>query len=963
MRGGGGFMRNLRNQFFILLGVLSATLILTLFVPDAVQQPVLASTSSEGSLQMIKGGKAAGFCPLKHTDVKGGISGFIARVTVTQEFENPSTEKIEAVYTFPLPQDSAVDDMTITIGSRTIIGQIKRREEAAAIYKQAIQQGKTAALLDQERPNIFTQTVGNIPPGEKIDVSISYTMRLKYENGAYEFSFPMVVGPRYIPGSMEIGKQGGGVAPDTNQVPDASKITPPIARPGTRAGHDISIALNLDAGVPIQDLRSTTHQIDVDRTGASSAIVRLRNESEIPNKDFIFRYNVAGGSIAEGLITHTNPMPVVPASLNGSAVTANGYFTLILQPPDRFRESDVTPKELVFVIDSSGSMGGFPIEKSKRLIDHAIDGLYPGDTFNVIKFSGDTAILFDEPVYPTAANVRKAKDFVNANWGGQGTEMMKAIRAALAPSDSQDHLRIVVFLTDGYVGNDMEIISEVQKHPNARVFAYGIGSSVNRFLLDKMAEAGRGEVEYVSAKEDEKEAEAAANRLYERLRAPLLTDISIDFGSLPVAEVYPQKIRDLFSARPVIITGRYTAGAEGTIRLKGKRAGEPYVREIPVSFPALQSNNPAVASLWAREKIDDLMSQDWNGAQQGEMKKDLREQITNIGLEYRLMTQFTSFVAVEERVVTEGGKPKRIQVPVELPEDVQYEEGWSDKRADAGFNAPAKSKMMTYLAAPSPASGGGVGAGYGGGVGSGVSGGVLGGIVSNASPKLATPQRVRISQEVSGGQLEKQVNPTYPPLAKRARIQGEVVLRAVVDKTGTISSLRVVSGHPMLAPAAIEAVKQWKYKPYLLNGTPVEVETTISVKFSESAGVTSGTGPAQAILNAHTTKPPRAIDSKLSPKLVAAYDCWQSQADKSNAATACKLTDNKVLVRVIATGDPAAVLQQLQAAGFEPQAEAARSKQLVGRIAVAKLAALAEIAAVKFVSPESSDDKLAARKR
>lgn len=515
-------MRNLRNQFFILLAALATMLILTVFVPESVQQPVLAATgSTEGSMQVIRGGNAGGFCPLKHTDVKVGISGFIARVMVTQDFENNSAEKIEAVYTFPLPQDSAVDDMTITVGSRTIVGQIKRREEATAIYQQAIKQGKVAALLDQERPNIFSQTVGNIPPGETIKVAISYTVRLKYEDGAYEFSFPMVVGPRYIPGTMAIGKQGGGFAPDTCEVPDASKVTPPIALPGTRAGHDISIALNLDAGVPIQELRSPSHEIDIERTGASSAVVRLRNASEIPNKDFIFRYNVAGTAIAEGLLTHTAPMParVVPASLNGSAATANGFFTLILQPPDRFRESDVTPKELVFVLDSSGSMNGFPEEKSKRLIDYAIDGLYPGDTFDVIKFSGDTAILFDQPVYPTAANVAKAKEFVNATWGGQGTEMMKAIRAALAPSDSQDHVRIVVFLTDGYVGNDMEIISEVQKHPNARVFAYGIGSSVDRFLLDKMAEAGRGEVEYVSAKQDDMEAEAAANKLYERLRA------------------------------------------------------------------------------------------------------------------------------------------------------------------------------------------------------------------------------------------------------------------------------------------------------------------------------------------------------------------------------------------------------------------------------------------------------------
>ncbi len=978
-------MRNLRNQFFILLASVLAMLILTIFVPDAVQQPVLASTNSEGALQVIKGGTAGGFCPLKHTDVKAGISGFIARVTVTQEFENPSTEKIEAVYTFPLPQDSAVDDMTITIGSRTIIGQIKRREEAAAIYHQAINQGKVAALLDQERPNIFSQTVGNIPPGETINVAISYTVRLKYEDGAYEFSFPMVVGPRYIPGSMAIGKQGGGFAPDTSEVPDASKITPPVAHPGTRAGHDISIALNLDAGVPIQDLRSPSHEIDVDRTGASSAVVRLHNQTEIPNKDFVLRYNVAGAAIAEGLLTHTVPMParVVPASMNGSVATANGYFTLILQPPDRFRESDVTPKELVFVMDSSGSMSGFPTEKSKRLIDYAIDGLYPGDTFNVIKFSGETAILFDEPVYPTAANVSKAKQFVNANWGGQGTEMMKAIRAALAPSDSQDHLRIVVFLTDGYVGNDMEIISEVQKHPNARVFAYGIGSSVNRFLLDKMAEAGRGEVEYVSAKQDDKEAEAAANKLYERLRAPLLTDISLDFGSLPVAEVYPQKIRDLFSARPVIITGRYTAPAQGTIRLKGKRAGDPYSREIPVSFPAVQSDNPVVASLWAREKIDDLMSQDWSGAQQGNMRKDLQEQVTNIGLEYRLMTQFTSFVAVEERVVTEGGKPKRIQVPVELPEDVQYEQGWSGGTSRDALNAPAK--MMTYLAAPPPAASA---VGVAGGIPGGQMGGVLGGIIqaapANASASNATGSGsgvgsgqgpgvgpgwgggvgggvYRVGGGVSAPRPIHAPEAVYSGEARKANIQGTVVLWAIVGADGRTTNIRVQRSLGMgLDEEAIKAVRHWTFEPAKKDGKPVAVQVNVEVTFMKGKSTNTVTPVAGWSTTPETPKPTRAIDTKLSPQLVAAYDCWQSQADKAKAATACKLTDGKVLVRVIITGDPAVALQQLQAAGFELQPATVKS-QFVGRIAVEKLAALAEIAAVKFVSSESHEGKAEGR--
>ena len=638
--------------------------LLILFITIA-QSPVAAAESSTGgSLQLVSSGKPAGFCPLRHTDVKVALSGFIARVQVSQEFENPSSKAVEAIYTFPLPQDAAVDDMTIEVGQRTIRGVIKRREEAAAIYEKAIRQGQTAALLNQERPNIFTQSVGNIPPGEAIRVAISFVSRLKYEDGGYEFVFPTVVGPRYIPGQQPISKKGEGFSPDTNQVPDASKITPPVTPPETRAGHDISISVALDAGVPIQAIRSPSHKIDVNQTGASSAFVRLKNESVIPNKDFILRYNVAGPSIAEGLLTHADPSK------------KSGYFTLVIQPPARIPESDITPKEIVFVLDSSGSMGGFPIEKSRALIDHAIDGLYPGDTFNVIKFSGETAILFDGPVYPSAENVERAKQFVNTQWGGGGTEMMKAIKAALDPSDASDHMRIVVFLTDGYVGNDMEIVSEIQKHPNARVFAYGIGSSVNRFLLDNMARAGRGAVEYVSHKQNDKEAETAARRLHERLRAPILTDVSIDFGSLPVLDVYRQRIADLFSGQPIVVTGRYVSPARGTIKLAAKRAGAAYTRDIPVAFPAARSNNPALASLWAREKIDDLMSQDWAGLQRGKTRPEVQKQIEQLGLDYHLMTQFTSFVAVEERVVSDGGKSERIQVPVELPAGVQYEEGW-----------------------------------------------------------------------------------------------------------------------------------------------------------------------------------------------------------------------------------------------------------------------------------------------
>ncbi len=831
------------------------------------------ATTSDGSLQIIKAGKPAGFCPLRHTDVRAGISGFVARVEVTQEFENPSPAKIEAVYTFPLPADAAVDDMTIQIGTRTIRGVVKSREEAAALYQKAIQQGKVAALLDQERPNVFSQTVGNIPPGESVRVTISYFMRLKYEDGAYEFVFPMVVGPRYIPGTAAIGHQGGGWAPDTDKVPDASKVTPPIAPPGTRAGHDISVAVAIDAGVPIQDLRSPSHEIDVERTGASSATVRLRKAAEIPNKDFILRYDVAGAAIVEGVLTHTASAPAASAVAT-AAPRVNGYFSLIVQPPERFPESDVTPKELVFVLDSSGSMSGFPEEKSKRLIDYAIDGLYPGDTFNVIKFSGYTDILFKEPVYPTAENVQHAKEFVNSMWGGGGTEMMKAIRAALEPSGSPDHMRIVVFMTDGEVGNDMEIVSEIQKHPDARVFAYGIGSSVNRFLLDKMAEAGRGQVEYVSFKQDDKEAEAVAHRLYEHLRSPLLTDVSLDFGSLPVTDVHPSRISDLFSGQPIVVTGRYTAPAQGTLRLSAKRAGDPYSREILLTLPAEQKNNALVATLWARQKIDTLMAQDWSGLQNGAMGDDLRKQITKLGLEYHLMTQFTSLVAVEDRVVTDGGKPRRIQVPVELSEGMQYEPAWSgDAKAPVAMRLPFLARSARIVR----------------GIPAGRAGGVIGGVPG------ASPPAVAYNGVVSGGGGGGGSGAGYG-----AGIGGGVG-----------------GGVYRVGPGAPSAV-----------GNP------------------SGTAPA---------KQDRMVERKLHPQLVAAYDCWQAQSDKSKAPSACKLKGDTVLVRVIVSGDAQAALQQLNANGFEVQPASARRGQFVCRTTIDRLATLADFSFVQFVAPAEGE--------
>ena len=598
--------------------------------------------ASGGSLEFIdKDGRRAQ-CPLKHTKVNARVSGFISRVTVTQEFENNFENKIEAVYTFPLPQAAAVDDLTMLIGDRTVKGKIMRREEAQQAYAAAKQIGKVASLLDQERPNIFTQQVANIMPGERISIVISYVETLKYEDGSYQWSFPMVVAPRYIPAADQQRE-----APTLiNQQIDASRISPPSAPAGTRAGHDVSLEIELDAGVPIVGVNSESHETEVQQINEKRAVVRLKDRATIPNKDFLLTYRVAGDTINDAVLTHRSER--------------GGFFTLILQPPQRVAAEDVMPKELVFVLDTSGSMEGFPIAKAKDTMDLALNHLYPHDTFNLITFSGDTRILFPQPVPATPENLRKAKSFLASRKSDGGTEMMNAIKAALKPSQSQSHVRIVCFMTDGQVGNDHEILAEVQRYSNARVFAMGFGSSPNRYLLDKMAEYGRGEVDYIS---DAGDSSAVARRFNERIRNPLLTDLLIDWTNLPVTDVYPKRVPDLFGVRPVVLSGRYNSAGKGTIRLKGKMAGHDFVRDIPVELPESQAEHDVLATLWGRRKIDDLMQHLF--VEDQTVREQNREEITQLGLNFKLMTQYTSFVAIDEVVFTGVDEPHRVDVPVE----------------------------------------------------------------------------------------------------------------------------------------------------------------------------------------------------------------------------------------------------------------------------------------------------------
>ena len=629
-----------------------------------------AAAPTPGQLAIVDGnGNPSALCPLQHTDVQANVKGYVARVTVEQRFHNPSNSPVEAVYTFPLPEDAAVDDMTIKVGDRIVVGEIKRREEAREIYERARDAGQTAALLDQERPNIFTQSVANLMPGTDIVVHISYVNLLKYDDGGYELVYPMVVGPRFIPGSG--GYQAPGLRGDpsparqvepnpgtTAVVTDAGKITPPITPPNTRAGHDISVTVNVDAGLPIEGLKSTLHAVDVERPEAGRAVVRLKDQRSIPNKDFILRYTVAGKEIRSAVLTDQ--------SADGS-----GYFTLMVQPPAQEAVAKPDSRELVFVIDQTGSQSGWPIQKAKETMRYLIRNMNPDDSFQLLGFNTEVYPCFQAPVHNTPENVARALRFLDPLEAEGGTDILKAVEYALAIPPETGRRRLICYLTDGYVGDDMQVIDYVKKHgERAYMFPFGIGDSVNRFLLEGMAREGQGSAEFVTLQSS---AEEAAARFYRRVARPLVTHLRVDWNGLPIQDVLPSRIPDLFvDGRPVILKGRYTSAAEGDLVLRGELDGRPWSHSMHVILPAERVENSPLPTLWAREKIETLQSSDYLGAQTGNPNEEIKQQIIGLALDYRLMSQYTSFVAVEQRVVNVGGKQRTVDVPVEMPEGVSY---------------------------------------------------------------------------------------------------------------------------------------------------------------------------------------------------------------------------------------------------------------------------------------------------
>jgi Ca-activated chloride channel family protein len=623
--------------------------------------------------------------PLQHTEVQISVSGFVARATVTQYYTNPYAAPLEAVYVFPLPDRAAVDGMTMTVGELVIRGTIKRREEARAIYQRALAQGKRTGLLEQERPNVFTQSVGNLMPGDEVRIEISYSDLLTFrDEGAFELVFPMVVGPRYVPGTAT-GQAGGGWSQDTDQVPDASRITPPVLRPGERSGHDIALQVDLDAKVAVQGIHSVSHAVDIEAVSPGRCRIRLHSSDTLPNKDFVLRYQVAGEAPTMSLIAHRQG-------------DGEGYFTLVGLPPRQATDERTVPRDLIFVLDTSGSMRGLPLQASKQAMYRLIDGMRAGDRFNVVRFAGDTGTLWPEPRAKTPTNMAAAKAYVESLRGAGGTEMRRGIVEALSQASEPERLRLAILLTDGYVGNDAQILASIeQERRGARVFTLGVGSSVNRYLLDRAAALGKGEAFYLRQDED---PAGVIERFRRRVDRPALAHVTIDWGGLPVVDLTPSRIPDLWQGQPLLIHGRYTGAGSGRILVRGRLGAESYRQSIDVSLPAKAEANGVLAGVWARALIAELML---DMARSGEREAEtLRERITGLGLAHRIMTQWTSFVAVEERVVNRGGELQTLVQPVELPDGVDYAGVFGEVQMASPVVGGSPSKRLTGLSAPLP---------------------------------------------------------------------------------------------------------------------------------------------------------------------------------------------------------------------------------------------------------------------
>jgi Ca-activated chloride channel family protein len=573
--------------------------------------------------------------PLKSTSAAVDISGVIADVNVIQVYKNESKGPLEAIYVFPASTRAAVYGMKMTIGERVIEARIGRREDARREYEQAKQRGKSASLLEQQRPNVFQMNVANIMPGEEIKVELKYTELLVPTDRVYEFVYPTVVGPRYsnIPGGTVRPSQGWIQNPYLHQ-----EEAPPYA---------FDIQVGISAGLPIKELRCISHKVTANFDGPSAAHIRL-DKSEVfgGNRDYILRYSLEGERIQPGLLLYQGEQ--------------ENFFLLMMQPPRRITDRDIPGREYIFIVDVSGSMHGFPLEVSKKLLQDLIGHLRPADRFNVLLFAGGSSVMAEESLPATPENIQKALHLIGRQRGGGGTELLPALKRALKLDKPEGYSRTMVIATDGYVTVEEEVFDLIRNNlGDANMFPFGIGSAVNRHLIEGMARVGMGEPFIITKPGD---APSQAKRFRTLIQSPVLTRVRVEFQGFGAYDVEPPSIPDVLAERPVIVFGKWRGKPGGRITLSGISGNGGYREVVEVQKVKPSETNSALRYLWARHRI--ALLSDYNRLRPVDLR---RKEVTELGLAYNLLTAYTSFVAVDTEVRNLEGRQTTVRQPLPLP--------------------------------------------------------------------------------------------------------------------------------------------------------------------------------------------------------------------------------------------------------------------------------------------------------
>ena len=584
---------------------------------------------------VVKGDPAVDQLPLKDTQVDISVSGVIADVKVRQIYRNEGARPINASYVFPASTRAAVYAMRMQIGNEIIVAKIKEREQAKKDFDKAKEEGKSASLLEQERPNVFSMSLANIMPQEQVEITLSYTELLVPTDNVYELVFPTVVGPRY-PSPQ-----------DDKKKRDDKFVATPYLHADQQSPSALHISTRIYAGVPIYDLSCPSHRIMPEWQNQGVARFTLDDSNPFQgNRDFVVRYRLAGDQIASGLLLFQG--------------TDENYFLYMAQPPARVATEAIPPREYIFVVDVSGSMDGFPLNTSKRLLKDLIGNLRPTDLFNIVLFAGDAAVLSPKSLQANQQNIGRAIGLIEQQRGGGGTELLAAIKEAMALPRQDGISRSVVLVTDGYVSGEQGVFEHIRANLNkSNVFAFGIGGSVNRYLIEGVAKAGMGEPFIVT---DETEAGKVANKFREYIQTPVLTDIHVRSVGFDTYDVNPMNFPDLFAQRPIVLFGKWRGPIAGTIELTGKTGQGDFVSRFDVANGQLDEGNSALRYLWARSRIAELS--DYGSS---DVSEDDAKQITELGLKYNLLTQFTSFIAVREVVTNPTGSAEDVKQPLPLP--------------------------------------------------------------------------------------------------------------------------------------------------------------------------------------------------------------------------------------------------------------------------------------------------------